>query len=183
MIHEEKKSTTIVNQTTSISKTSNPYLENLIHTAWHLACTALWNNEVFSDKEKEQAQSAIKNYLHSAPDVYQAYLVFCQRVLLTRQYINNSCNRYMPLPTHWLDRNNESGFTGTAKWYDKIKEVRASLPIYKIELKALAEAILEMKEEPTVANFNYWRNYFIEKKAPGLLFLFLATLTNSYYGL
>jgi hypothetical protein len=183
MIHEENKSTTNKNQTSSISTTINPYLENLIHTAWQLACTALWNNEVFSEKEKEEAKSAIKNYLLSATDAYQAYLVFCQRVLLTRQYINNSSNRYMPLPSHWLDKNNETGFAGTGKWYDKIKEVRASLPIYKIELKALAESILEMKEEPTASNFNYWRNYFIEKQAPGLLFLFLATLTNSYYGI
>jgi hypothetical protein len=183
MIHEENKSTTITNETLTNQSTINPYLEHLIHTAWHLACTALWNNEVFSDKEKEEARSAIKHYLLSATDAYQAYLMFCQRVLLARQYITKSSNRYMPLPSHWLDKNNETGFAGTSKWYDKIREVRASLPIYKIELKALAEAILEMKEEPTAANFQYWRNYFIEKKAPGLLFLFLATLTNSYYGL
>ena len=87
----------------------------------------------------------------------------------------------MPLPSVWFDRNNEFGFTGTKEWYAQIKNVRASLPAYKEEIKALAEAVLEYSEEPTLQNFAYWRSYFIEKGTPGLLNLFQIAAINQQY--
>ena len=41
--------------------------------------------------------------------------------------------------------------------------------------KALAEAVLEFSEEPTIQNFQYWRRYFIDRETPGLLNLFQVT--------
>lgn len=102
----------------------------------------------------------------------RAFLVFCQRVLLARQYVNKSPDRFVPLPSLWLDRNYEHGFAGTKNWYAEIKAIRDSLPSFKAELKALAEAALEFSEEPSTKNYQYWRQYFIEKQAPGLLNLF-----------
>ena len=113
----------------------------------------------------------------------KAYKSFCQRVLLARQYVNSSPNRYIPLPTIWLDKENATGFAGTKQWLNDILAVRSSLPNYKTELKAFAEAILEMKEEPTAENFHYWRNYFIDNKTSGLLTLFLTTIANQQFGL
>jgi hypothetical protein len=46
------------------------------------------------------------------------------------------------------------------------------LPAYKAELRALAEAALEFGDEPTTQNYHYWRQYFIDRDAPGLLSLF-----------
>lgn len=116
-----------------------------------------------------------------AEDPYKAYLVFGERVLLTRHYLSQSRSRYVPLPTVWLHPDNEKGYCGTAAWHQRILEARASLPVYKIELRALAEGVLEMTEEPTVQNFMYWRHYFIDKRAPGLLQLFLIVLANGFY--
>jgi hypothetical protein len=160
-----------------------PYIEHLLHTAWNLCSTALWNDSEFSDKEKDEARNIIKQYLAQATDPYKAYLAFCERVLLARQYIHRYArsSSYLPLPTEWLDQNNMSGFTGTKKWYERLLSVRASLPVYKIENKALAEAVLEMSEEPSADNFVYWRRYFIEKGASGLLQLFLATVCNGQF--
>ncbi|HWJ28977.1 MAG TPA: hypothetical protein VNS32_20710 [Flavisolibacter sp.] len=164
---EELKRTTNINYLTDI--------------AWQLSSTALWNHAEFSDTEKEEARKAIRQYLLSAKDFYQAYLIYCQRILMARQYILNHNMRLLVLPSRWLHPDNQQGFAGTLSWYQRLQEIRNALPLHKIELKAFAEALLEMKEEPTKANFLYWRSYFIEKKAPGLLHLFLATLANSFY--
>ena len=157
--------------------------QKLVNTAWNFAHTALWNNAVFSASEVTLAKHRIKEMLTVSKTPVKTYKAFCQRVLLARQYINNNPNRYIPIPTIWLDENNVTGYAGTAIWYDNILAVRASLPNYKTELKAFAEAILEMHEEPTTKNFQYWRNYFIDNKTTGLLTLFLNTIANQQFGL
>ncbi len=165
-----------INEKTAISQT-----QKLADTAWNFAYTALWNSIVFSNQETQAAKTMIKNIINSSKTPVKTYKSFCQRVLLARQYVNNNPNRYIPLPTIWLDHENLTGYAGTESWYQNIQDIRASLPNYKNELKAFAEAILEMSEEPTTQNFQYWRNYFIDNKATGLLGLFLCTIANDKF--
>ena len=163
-------------------KEALPETAQLVDTAWNFAYTALWNNIVLSRAEKEAAKNCIKEFITGSKNQLHAYKAFCQRVLVTRQYINSQQGRYVPIPSIWLDKENEHGFVGTKEWYKNIIAVRASLPNYKTELRAFAEAVLEMNTEPTTKNFQYWRNYFIDRKAPGLLTLFLATVANQQFG-
>ena len=156
-------------------------MQHLVDAAWVLATTALWNTALFSATETVTARAMITELFAAAPDPYKAYLAFSERVLLARHYLAGSRQRYVPLPTVWLHPDNEKGYRGTEAWHRKVLDVRASLPVYKIELRALAEGVLEMTEEPTVQNFLYWKSYFIEKRAPGLLQLFLGVLANGYY--
>ena len=128
-----------------------------------------------SVRETEKAKSQIGFFLCSSSQPLKAYAVFCQRVLLARNYLLQNSHRYLSLPSVWLNAQNEKGFTGTTGWYQQVQETRASLPNYKIELKAFAEAVLELKTEPTAANFQYWKAYFIERHTPGLLSLFFYT--------
>jgi len=165
------------------SKEQAPEIEQLTNTAWNFAFTALWNNSVFSKTEIEEAKKCIQQFLLTAKCPIKAYKAFCQRVLLARQYVTSQPNRFIPLPTIWLDKTNASGFAGTREWYRNILAVRSSLPNFKTELKAFAEAILEMSEEGTSKNFHFWRNYFIDKKTPGLLSLFLNTVANQQFEL
>ncbi|MFT3843695.1 MAG: hypothetical protein QM725_01480 [Lacibacter sp.] len=146
-------------------------LAAMTNTAWNFANSSLWNCTQFSLKEIEAAKEKIAEFLSLSKDPSKAFSIFCQRVLLARYYVNKH-NRAMPLPTVWLDRSNEYGFAGTKAWYDEIKTIRESLPNYKQELKAMAEAVMEFSEEPTVQNYQYWRKYFIDKQTPGLLNLF-----------
>jgi hypothetical protein len=157
------------------------YMQHLVDAAWVLAHTALWGTALFSATETEAAKEQIKELLTKAPDPYKAYLAFGERVLLARHYLAQHRSRYIPLPTVWLHPQNPKGYAGTAAWHQRILEVRAALPMYKIELRALAEGVLELTEEPTVQNFLYWKHYFIEKRAPGLLQLFLSVLANGHY--
>lgn len=156
-------------------------MQHLVDAAWMLAATALWNTALFSATETAAARALITELLATAADPYKAYLAFGERVLLARHYLAGSRSRYVPLPSVWLHPGNEKGYRGTEAWHRKILETRASLPVYKIELRALAEGVLEMTEEPTVQNFLYWKEYFISKRAPGLLQLFLGVLANGFY--
>lgn len=153
-------------------KDTQTELAPLVNTAWNFAYSSLWNCTQFSQKEIDTAKEKIEEYLRLAKHPEKAFSIFCQRVLLTRYYISKNSNRYVPLPSVWLDRTNENGFAGTKAWYDEIRSVRESLPNYKNELKAMAEAVLEFSEEPTIQNYQYWRKYFIDKQTPGLLSLF-----------
>lgn len=156
-------------------------LEYFVRIAWNFAHTALWNDFAFSNKEVETAKQQIEILFARCNDLKKAYTIFCQRVLLARHYLCKNANRFVPLPSAWLNPENENGFAGTRQWYQKISDARQSLPNYKIELKALAEAVFEVSIEPTQNNFHYWKNYFIERKTPGLLSLFLNTVANQQF--
>ena len=153
-------------------KETQAELAPLVNTAWNFAYSSLWNHVQFSAKEIETAKEKITEYFRLANHPESAFSIFCQRVLLARYYVSKAPGRYIPLPSVWLDRTNATGFAGTKAWYAEIKAMRESLPNYKKELKAMAEAVLEFSQEPTIQNYQYWRKYFIEKETPGLLTLF-----------
>jgi hypothetical protein len=158
-----------------------PELDSLVNTAWNFCATALWSNLIFSNKEIGEAKKQMRFYFSRSGNPKTAYTIFYQRVLLARQYLNNANGRFIPLPSIWLNPENDKGFAGTNQWFQKLNDARQSLPHYKIELKALAEAIWELNQEPTQSNFCYWKNYFIERRAPGLLSLFLNTVANQQF--
>ena len=113
-------------------------LERLVNTAWNFSTSALWSNLIFSSKEIEEAKKQIRLYFLQSGNLKNAYTIFCQRVLLARQYLNHADGRFIPLPSIWLDPENEKGFAGTKQWFQKLDAARQSLPYYKIELKAIA---------------------------------------------
>ena len=154
---------------------TNAEVKQLVDSAWNFAYNSLWSMNIFSGREIEAAKARIDEYLTLAKSPRKAFLSFCQRVLLARHYVNSVKGRYIPLPSIWFDRDNQSGFVGTKKWFQEIKAVRQSLPNYKHEIKALAEAVLEFSDEPSINNYQYWRQYFIDKETPGLLNLFQVT--------
>ena len=155
--------------------------ESLITTAWTFACSTLWSDLVFSEKEKAKAKRLISLYFLKCSNSKIAYLSFCQRVLLAHQYVRNASGRFIPLPSVWLHPENPKGFCGTRPWFEKITEVRRSLPNYKMEWEALAEAVLDVRQQPSLHRFQYWKNYFIEKRTPLLLTLFLNIIANQQF--
>lgn len=160
---------------------ANTDLETLTLAACNFAFSALWNNSNFSKSEIQTGKLYISEILGAAKNPLRGYRNFCQRVLLARQYVAKLPGRFIPIPSLWLDPEYQNGYRGTADWLNKILTVRESLPDFKIELKALAEAVLEIREEPSRKNFNYWRNYFVEKKAADMLSLFLIIITNGQF--
>jgi hypothetical protein len=137
--------------------------DKLVDAAWNFVYTALWNAVQFSSKEAENAKQQIAVWLQSE-NKEKTFIAFCERVLLARNYVTKNPSRYIPLPSVWFDSNNKLGFAGTQRWHDDIKAIRESMPGYKTEIKALAEAILELS-----------------KDAPGLLNLFQTVAVQQLY--
>ena len=155
-------------------------LKHLVDTAWCFTSSALWNNSEFSSREIQQAKNSIESLL-STGNRKKAFIDFCQRVLLARHYIIKHPGKYIPLPSAWLDKENKFGFFGTKAWMDRVNNMRQSLPAYKQEIKAMAEAVLELSQEPSAGNYNYWRSYFIDHRSPGLLQLFQLNAVHQIY--
>jgi len=153
-------------------------LQHLINTAWLFAYSLLWNNQVFSVSEKEEAKRCIRDLILTGKDTYTAFLIFCQRVILARQRIDELPADSLALPSVWFDGNNAEGFEVTKEWFHDLKLIRSSLPNHKKELKALAEAVMEFSEEATQKNFHYWRDYFIDRNEPVLLNVFSVFCAN-----
>ncbi len=178
-----------IEKTNTLSQPSNKmlshsgqfYLQQLTQACWNTASSTLWPSVILSNFEIQKAKAIIFNDIARAIDPYKEAVMFCQRVLLTKEYIGLRAGRFIPLPSAWLNHDNEKGYAGTKKWYDKLIETRISMPLYKIIYKAFAEAVLEMAEEPSHANFRYWKNYFLEKKTPMLHQLFISTIAHSQY--
>jgi hypothetical protein len=170
------------NHTLSIQKGADEYrqqIKQLATTAWQIAYTALWNTLEFSVQEKETAITCISNFLQQGSSHKKAYAILVQRVLLARQYINTHPGAYIPVPSRWFCPQNKNGFIGTDKWYAAVQQTRQSLPLYKQSLKAFSEAIAETLQSGKAADFHYWRSYFIQHNAQGLLNLYLSTIANS----
>ena len=153
----------------------------LVDTAWQFAYATLWNNQQFSTLEKKEAKYYIKEWISGPKKHLKAFINFCQRIILARQNINSLNTDFLTLPSLWLDKENPEGYASTKDLLDEIKVLRHSLPNFQIEIKALAEAVLEFAEAPTQENFIYWRNYFIEKDEPVLLNIYTVFATNKTF--
>lgn len=154
----------------------------LCHIAWIFVSSCLWNCTQFSTKEKQASLEKIAGYLRLAKNQRRGFLSFCERILAARLY-NPPDAGYVTLPSSWLDRHNRKGLSASRHAYIQLKALRESLPLYRYEWKALAEAVLDFGEEPTGDNFRYWKNYFTEKQAPGLLQLFQVYVSNFHFSI
>jgi hypothetical protein len=166
-------------QENTIKSTGNINL--LVHAAWNFAYTALWNQSIFSLAEKDEAKRLVRQYLLSYQHSEKGYYNFCQRVLLAKEYVRQNNQRFIPIPSVWLDNHNANGFAGTEAWMNKLLEKRASVPLYKRNWKALAEAVLEMANDDTEQVFWYWKIYFQERGERELWELFLGIAANMRY--
>ena len=160
------------------SVTDNLNKNPLTSIAWNVVRTALWDGCHLSQKEIEGARGAIDRLLKDEPQ--KSFTVFCQRVLLAWQYINYASNRYASLPSTWLDETQPHGYKGTLAWYQKVEQLRQSLPLYKEELRAFPEAVLEMSADPTPDNYQYWCSYFRERHKE-LYQLFIQVTANACF--
>jgi hypothetical protein len=173
-----QKNTILQNETRSSRRYD---VKVLVHAAWNFANTALWSHCLFSSLEKDKARKAIRLFLVQSPDTEKAYYHFCQRVLLAKEYVRKDSNRFIPLPAQWLDESNVNGFAGTEAWLKQMLDRRSSLPLYRREWKALAEAVLEMALDASEKNFWYWKIYFLERREWELWRLFLGAVTNMQF--
>lgn len=157
--------------TESVIYPAQENITGMTQAAWALSIIIFWPVSVFSEEEIKKTKKHIRQFLINAADPYKAYLEYCQRILLMRQYLLDNDGATIPeLPSHWLQARH--GFPISAIWFKTLQRVRTALPLYKHDMKALAEAVLEMTEDPTASNFNYWISWFKARNANDELMMF-----------
>jgi hypothetical protein len=144
----------------------------LVDAAWDFSCSVLWKTAIFSHRERAEAKAHIRSFLLKGNHPAKAFVTFCQRILIARQ-LSPGC--VIALPSIWLSKVNPSGFSSTKEGFEKIKVMRQSLPAFQINIKALAEAILEYVAEPTTKCFHHWMRYFKEQGEAELMSLFMTS--------
>lgn len=177
------KTTPSPRKTLQVQKSCAEYLQEInlfVNSAWQVAYTAFWNTEQLALPEIEIAKEFISNLLHQGDSHIDQYREFVQRVLLARMSIRSHPGRYIPPPSQWFSEQHSKGFTGTAKRYQALQQARAVNPLYRQALKSFPEAIIQTIRSGEAADFHYWRSYFIEYHAQGLVNLYLSSLANYY---
>lgn len=159
----------------------NAEVKRLVDSAWNFAYNSLWGMTILSTKEIETAKERINEFLTSAKSPREEFLSFCQRILLARQHLKTTKPRYAVLPSLWFGEDNKDGYASTKAVLQEIMSIRESLPQCREDIKALAEAVLEFSDTPSLENYQYWRQYFIKKQDRRLLNLFHATAIQQLY--
>lgn len=149
-----------------------PYQTGIIDAAYTFAYTALWGCTHFSEKEIEKAKEQIAEFFAPVKNKEEAFIIFCERVLLARKYVIACSKRFIPLPSVWLDHKNSKGFAGTRTWYEELVTARNSLPAYKSENRVLAAAVLQFNQKPTGETYNKWKNEVRLREKRDLFILF-----------
>lgn len=160
----------------------NDSLHQCVNTAWQLSYSTLWNNCVFSESEKQNAKTFIKEWLRGK-DHKKALIAFCQRIILARMNLEMLNPDYLALPSLWLDQTNAEGFSVTKEWLQEISFVRSSMPGFQKTIKLLAEGVLQFNENPNKETFIKYRDYLQEKQEPVLLNLFTVYCCNVQFNI
>lgn len=156
-------------------------MQELVDAAWLFAYTALWNHCIFSGAEKETVKQLICAELSTMANTSKAFIQFCERIILARNETVLFPENKDVLPSYWFSKYSTNGYVTAARRLESISMIRHAVPGHKIEIKALAEAVLELSQEPTASNFLYWRSYFIERKEIQLLDLLTAFSANRQF--
>jgi hypothetical protein len=142
-----------------------PIAENttaLVNAAWIIAGTSLWNGIAISKDEEKTAKKMLRREFHFFINPYKAYLNFCQRILFTADEMKTTA--LLQTPANWLAAGNDKGYASTLPDLMKLEEIRKKWPLYKVEYKVLAEAVLHMTEEPLKIHYAYWTGWFNERQ-------------------
>ncbi|MFM2224261.1 MAG: hypothetical protein RJA07_463 [Bacteroidota bacterium] len=142
----------------------------LTKAAWDFAYAVLWTNETFSEEEKMMCMDSIKIYLmknkHRLTD---AFIEFCERVMLAKWYVQQSPLRFIPHPVIWLNQNYVKGFAGTAEWHQLLQARRSVIVNHHLPLFAMSAYYLNFVLQPTKEHYIECRDVLIELKQPALL--------------
>ncbi len=143
----------------------------LYQAAWQFAVTCLWPARQFSEIEIKITRFRIRQMIANSADRFNAYLEFCQQVLLFRYYSISSRGRVsIPSPCQWITG---SGLTTSKLFFRSVQQRRLGEPLFMHVQKGLCEAVLEVTENNSEEMIAYWENWFRERNARPELRLFI----------
>ena len=172
----------IVNLFPNAQEDKQPLLQLLTEASWNFAHTALWNNHDFGAEDKSVCKDSIKIYfMRHQKDLPDAFIEFCERVMLARWYVQACSQRFIPHPASWLNANNEKGFKGTANWYEQVELKRRNFPFHHLALKVLVVSYLDYVTNSTQNNFMEGRRTLVRMNEFSLLQIFNNLIIHYHY--
>lgn len=139
-----------------------------------LSIAALWPVRAISHAEKDWLRKRIRFILFSQQDHFNAYLEYCQRILLYLEYVKNEPGITYSDPIDWIQPGN--GYSVARVLYKEVQVMRLRNRTFRKELKWVAEAALEITEGVDDARA-YWEKWFVDHRCPEglrMLYLFIA---------
>ena len=155
-----------------------------VDAAWDFAHTILWSGRKFSQEEIAIVRKSLLEFF-TFPSKTKENIsfekrlsVFCQRILITRSYIDFMPNyRFVPNPAVWFDRNFKWGFNGTSRWLKKVQEGRKINPDYRQELEVLSKFYHEYMKSKSLSVSNKAAEYLVERSYPYLIRIFCPAIS------
>lgn len=126
--------------TLTVGSSPQPISPALIQAGWLLCYTALWQYESFPDREIGYAQEVINKALLSRMGLKQAFIEYCERILLANRLFHADPSQWVDMPSLWFHPDYSEGFSGTLSVYQQIKTERAMIPGYQRGIKVMANA-------------------------------------------
>jgi len=156
-------------------------LQTLVDGAWNLAYSLLWNNQDFNEAEIEMAKEMIRAYLVKSDKPLTKFVMFCERVQLSFQYIKRNASRYAVHPLKWLNPHYEHGYIGTKDWYKELVHERAYIPVHRFELRVMAEAYLRYISSPTKETYSEGKKAIMHYNETDILQAYNNSILNFKY--
>ena len=150
----------------------------MAETCWQLAAVTLWNEQEFSGKNRERCTATFHQELLQGYDPFKKYLQLIERIMLCRENKEYSEFEYNMPPAKWLISKAQGSFIWSNRILWHTNMLRRSVTLFQLERKALGEALFEMAETPTAANYQYWISWFRNKRAITELGLFVLITTH-----
>ncbi len=145
-----------------------------VYGPWVILRVLLFEHLGFTLDERAKAKMLVAAHLQKGDLV-----TFVERILLHRQREGQlSCPA-----SFFLDPYNALGFVRSSGWIRDLEAMREKMPAYKLESRALAEALSEMITDPSRKTFRYWQYYFNERKAFESLGTFTQAVGYLTYGI
>lgn len=136
--------------------------ERVVDAAWKFAYCALWREQAIRPAEIKAAKEHLHLYFQQSADTRKAFIAFCERVLLTHQYISKGGNRYVPNPSLWLNSQYAYGFAGTKQWHEKYLAQRREIKGYLEGIAAVAKGYWDYTAAPSGKAFNDCRKKLVQ---------------------
>ncbi len=153
-------------------KDSKEKITLLARNAWTITHAFVFGHLQFTTAEKKKAIHEIEQYIMEAENEENGLRIFLERIILFTQYKKTTGYNGHLLPSVWLSAAAPDGFAQTGAPMKQILDMRKSIPAYRIEIKALAEALIEIAALPSKQNFVYWKDYFTQAKQERSLEMF-----------
>ena len=144
----------------------------LVEAAWKFAYSTLWHEQTFSAAELKSARKHLLAYFQDSTDLQQAFVQFCERVLLANRYLAGEKSRYVPNPSLWLNSRYAYGFAGTLSWYHQLVAQREKIKGYQEGIAVAAQHYWNYLTAPTNKAFVECRKKLLQLREYGLLQIF-----------